>query len=627
MKLTVIPAFILTGLISHALAGPLQEAKINQIVNDVKVVEPRLGARPASLQDLIKNDLGVATGVQSRAELLFQDETLTRLGAETFFTFQPGTRNLNLDRGSMLLQVPKGRGGARIRAASVTASITGTTIMIEHLPGASVKVAVLEGSLDIGVDRLPGEHVTLRAGKMVIMGPDAKVLPAVMDVNLAKLVQVSPLIDPARFKGKSKAQVAVLPSMPLIENEIVRQIAEIPAANLAANSFETPAEESEVETESKVAVNEAVIPVPNNVTKDQVLANNVLTPVVDVPPPVDRVPDPIVTPTPDPTPTPTPAPTPTPTPPPVATPPPPIPTPLPTVPTTVTPPVTPNAGTSPLVTVTANPYIISTGTTIDSGANTITTAGITDIGGLYRGFALDGSASSFFFPTASALDATTTLDTRFGVNGEPAFPTGGVAGFRFTSLQIGGTPTFNTTGGVTDLALVSMTGIISNGQTGVWNLGGLRSLSMGTDRGSIYLSDKPDFVASSGSGFKFLEFFAREGSATFSSTINTPAADLIVSASNDTVFTKWSELTVKDAILYGGSTVQLFGQVDSNSLNVRAGFGVYVGGDVTSGNIQVNAPYVALNGAITATSLVVNLAPARRSRPGISRSTRAACWP
>jgi cyclopropane fatty-acyl-phospholipid synthase-like methyltransferase len=64
--------------------------------------------------------------------LLFRDQTLTRLGADTFFSFTQGTRDLTLERGTLLLQVPKGRGGARIRTAAVTASITGTTILLEH---------------------------------------------------------------------------------------------------------------------------------------------------------------------------------------------------------------------------------------------------------------------------------------------------------------------------------------------------------------------------------------------------------------------------------------------------------------------------------------------------------------
>ena len=223
MKSTSLTLTVLAALASHALAGPLKEAKINQIVNDVKVVEPRTGARRAALQELIKDDLGVATGAQSRAELIFQDNTLTRLGAETFFSFQPGTRNVNLQRGSMLLHVPKNLGGAHIRAASVSASITGTTITVEHLPGKRVKLTVLEGSLNVGLDNRPGANVILHAGKMVIIAPDAKELPKPVDVNLRKLVQTSALIDRKVFQGGSKGNVAILPSMPLIEKEIALQ--------------------------------------------------------------------------------------------------------------------------------------------------------------------------------------------------------------------------------------------------------------------------------------------------------------------------------------------------------------------------------------------------------------------
>jgi hypothetical protein len=206
-----------------ALAGPLQQAAINQIVKEVKVVDPAKGARPAALKETIKDDLAVKTGVESRAELLFQDNTLTRLGAETFFSFKAGTRDLSLERGTMLLQVPKGLGGARIRTASVTASITGTTIMMELLPSKSLKVLVLEGSLRLSPNGRFGEAMLLTAGKMVIMKPDAKRIPEPVDVDLRKMVKTSALIDPAAFKGRSKANPAVLPSIGLIQKEIAKQ--------------------------------------------------------------------------------------------------------------------------------------------------------------------------------------------------------------------------------------------------------------------------------------------------------------------------------------------------------------------------------------------------------------------
>src|SRR5688572_18498729 len=78
-------------------AGPLQQAEVHKVINDVRVVDPQQAkARPARVTDVIKDDLAVKTGTQSRAELLFQDRTLTRLGADTLFSFKPGTRNMTL---------------------------------------------------------------------------------------------------------------------------------------------------------------------------------------------------------------------------------------------------------------------------------------------------------------------------------------------------------------------------------------------------------------------------------------------------------------------------------------------------------------------------------------------------
>ena len=163
----VLPAVLIT-LAPLAYSGPLQEAAINQIVNDVKVIDPAKGARTAAVKDIIRDDLAVRTGIQSRTELLFQDDTLTRLRAETVFSFKAGTRDLNLDRGTMLLQVPKNHDGARIRTASVTASITGTTIMMEYLPEKSLKVVVLEGSLRLSPNGRLGGSVNIGTTTMPV---------------------------------------------------------------------------------------------------------------------------------------------------------------------------------------------------------------------------------------------------------------------------------------------------------------------------------------------------------------------------------------------------------------------------------------------------------------------------
>src|SRR5438552_8749511 len=204
----------------QTMAGPLTSAEVTKIINRVSVIDPAKGGHPATVRDVIKDDLGLQTGAKSRSELLFQDNTLTRIGAETFFSFKTGTRDMTLEKGTMLLQVPKGLGGAKIHTAAVTASITGTTIMMEYVPKRDVKVLVLEGSLRLSVNGRIGDSLLLQPGKMVIMRPDAKRIPDPVTVDLKKVVNTSTLVNMRQGKN---AKTPPLPSLGLIAKEIQQQ--------------------------------------------------------------------------------------------------------------------------------------------------------------------------------------------------------------------------------------------------------------------------------------------------------------------------------------------------------------------------------------------------------------------
>src|SRR5216110_2874981 len=214
---------------NQSIAGPLTSAEVTKIINRVSVVDPAKGGHPATARDVIKDDLGLQTGAKSRSELLFQDNTLTRIGAETFFSFKTGTRDMTLEKGSMLLQVPKGLGGAQIHTAAVTAAITGTTIMMEYSPRQYIKVLVLEGSLRLSRNGSFGDSLVLRPGKMVIMRPDAKKIPEPIDVDLAQIVKTSPLVNFPRSN--------ILPSMPLIQAAISDQAKELAKGTLVPTNL------------------------------------------------------------------------------------------------------------------------------------------------------------------------------------------------------------------------------------------------------------------------------------------------------------------------------------------------------------------------------------------------------
>ena len=137
--------FLFSGIIT---AAPLTQAEVTRVYRQVSMVDPAAGKRPAVVHDLVKGNLGVETGVDSRAELLFPDNTLTRLAANTFFTFKDGTREMDLSHGAILFQIPKGVGGAKINTAAITAAITGTTGFVERV-GDTFKLVLLEGTVRV----------------------------------------------------------------------------------------------------------------------------------------------------------------------------------------------------------------------------------------------------------------------------------------------------------------------------------------------------------------------------------------------------------------------------------------------------------------------------------------------
>src|SRR5881275_2919823 len=162
-------------------AAELKQARVTQIVRDVKLLPNAAPARLALVNDQVRDGTAVRTGTESRTELTFTDATLARLGANTIFSFTEGTRNLELTDGAMLLRVPKNAGGAKINTAAVTAAITGTTVMLEFHKNSYVKFIVLEGTGRIFLPGHVGESVLIRAGQMLIAKPEAKNLPNPVD--------------------------------------------------------------------------------------------------------------------------------------------------------------------------------------------------------------------------------------------------------------------------------------------------------------------------------------------------------------------------------------------------------------------------------------------------------------
>jgi FecR protein len=196
---------------NEMVALDFSQGRVTQVVQDVKVVPTGAAARPATLNETVHQGSAVQTGTQSRSELTFQDQTITRLGENTIFTVGQGARTIELGSGQFLLYVPKKAGGAKVKMGSVTAAITGTTVMGHVYQNGIVEFTVLEGSACMHLDK-SGQAMYVQAGQRVTYDPMTGRFDNPVDVDVQDQLN-SPLVSDFRR----------LPSAGLIQDEIAIQ--------------------------------------------------------------------------------------------------------------------------------------------------------------------------------------------------------------------------------------------------------------------------------------------------------------------------------------------------------------------------------------------------------------------
>jgi hypothetical protein len=175
-----------------AKSASLKKARVTQIIKDVKLLAGQ-AARPAAVSDEVAEGAAVRTGVESRAELTFTDLTITRLGANTIFSFNEGAREVDLGSGALLVSVPRDGAPVRVRTAAVTAAISGGTALIDSHKDLPTKLFVLEGNGKVCSKTNPNECQTAGGGEMILVTPDGQIM-APVKFNAALLFKTSALI-------------------------------------------------------------------------------------------------------------------------------------------------------------------------------------------------------------------------------------------------------------------------------------------------------------------------------------------------------------------------------------------------------------------------------------------------
>src|SRR5256885_6929219 len=190
-------ALVITGALIAGFALsqiPEPEGHVTAVFHDVQLLPEQADAHAAAINDKVDDGTALRTGDDSRSELTFADLTITRLGANTIFSFNKAGRSVRLDSGVILLYARKNSGRAEISTKAVSVGITGTTVIFESRADAYDRLIVLEGDARFSLNDFPDESVEVNAGEVLHVKAGARKLPTPERVNLRRIMDTHPLI-------------------------------------------------------------------------------------------------------------------------------------------------------------------------------------------------------------------------------------------------------------------------------------------------------------------------------------------------------------------------------------------------------------------------------------------------
>jgi FecR protein len=169
--------------LANSYAEPLQRARLRKVVGDYEQVAWQ------------QNNF-IRTGPSVRVELEFQDSTLVRIGSNASFRFAPGTRDMALGAGVVLLYATKKLGPVQLKVANVI--VSGFDFMAYNVSG-SVKVIALKRKVSVSFS--DGSKTSLSQAQMLDIPRGAVTMPKHKDVNLDTLIATSLLGEAGGFSA------------------------------------------------------------------------------------------------------------------------------------------------------------------------------------------------------------------------------------------------------------------------------------------------------------------------------------------------------------------------------------------------------------------------------------------
>lgn len=206
---------------------PFDRATVTRVENRVSYGTSRGGrpvTRPAAPQDIVRDDQFLLSETDSRAELVYPDGSLVRIGQNTIFSFDANTRTLELTKGTLIFNIPKGSGGGVIKTPSLTAAITGTAGKL-----STNIIAIVEGSVKLR------DGQTVSAGQFARVNPDGSITVGYYDPTKildGKLVQFNGIMPGFEALEALKVKLPPDPHFFFRDYDIFDRTQNLPSSNV-----------------------------------------------------------------------------------------------------------------------------------------------------------------------------------------------------------------------------------------------------------------------------------------------------------------------------------------------------------------------------------------------------------
>ena len=199
---------------------PWAWAKLSISNNQVSLLSASGVSRPASVADCFCPGETLSTSALSKAEVLFNDGSLTRVGQQASLRFWPATRNLYLNHGTAAVFVPPQQGRTTVQTPNATVGLNSTAVVVRYVPSRTLTVVMALADAPTGpvlvTSASTGQEFALYGGQMAFVdGANLQVL----EFDLLEFYQTSDLLaglrlgDPTYWPAADEPLSALRPDL------------------------------------------------------------------------------------------------------------------------------------------------------------------------------------------------------------------------------------------------------------------------------------------------------------------------------------------------------------------------------------------------------------------------------